>query len=97
MGCSVASNDADTPEEVWGELAEKEGGYVWDTLTKEQQELINYPKFDKENVYWVSNGKSYHSIDWCYTLSKSKNIINGTLEEAIEANKMNPCSKCIGN
>lgn len=95
--CSNSYNNPDTPEEVWGDLVEQEGGYVWDTLSKDQQELINYPKLDKDKVYWVSNGKSYHSIEWCYTLSKSSNIMSGTLEEALENGKADPCSKCVGD
>lgn len=93
-GCK---NEPDTPEEVWGELIEQEGDYVWDTLTAEQQKLINYPDLDKDNVYWVSKGKSYHSIEWCYTLSKSDTILNGTLEEAFDEGKSDPCSKCVRN
>lgn len=96
--CSNNTYDSpDTPEEVWGELIEQEGDYVWDTLTAEQQKLINYPDLDEDKVYWVPNGKSYHSIEWCYTLSKSENIISGSIDEAIEKGKTDPCSKCVGH
>ncbi len=87
----------DTPEEVWGDLIEQEGDYVWNTLTAKQQELINYPDLDKNKVYWVSNGKSYHSIEWCYTLLKSENIVSGSIDKAINNGKSDPCSKCVGN
>lgn len=100
FGCTDTSQKQsgypDTPEEVWGELEDSEGGRVWDTLTKEQQALVNYPYLDTNCVYWVAGGKSYHSIDWCYTLEKSENIQSGPLTEAIEMGKVDPCSKCVG-
>ncbi|UOO38202.1 hypothetical protein IZU99_02790 [Oscillospiraceae bacterium CM] len=86
----------DTPEEVWGKLEQHEGGRVWGTLTPAQQALVNYPKFDKNKVYWTKSGKSYHAIDWCYTLETSHNIMSGTLEQAKAAGKTDPCSKCVG-
>lgn len=98
--CKVTKQDhgsyPNTPEEVWGELEDHEGGRVWDTLTEEQQALVNYPKLDEDCVYWVPKGKAYHSIKWCYTLYRSKDIRSGTLEEAIEMG-LYPCSKCVGD
>lgn len=93
-GCS---SEASNPEEVWGELEAAEGEREWDTLSAEQQELVDYPEFDEDNVYWTPNGKSYHSIEWCYTLEKSKEVINGTLDEAFDEGKDDPCSKCVGD
>jgi len=93
IGCD--SGYPNTPREVWGDLEEHEGRRIWDTLTLEQQALVNYPKFDRDCVYWVSNGKSYHSVKWCYTLNRSKNIQSGSLEEAIKAGKTDPCSMRI--
>jgi len=84
-------------QEIWGDLVESEGGYVWDTLTPEQQNMVNYPKLNKDKVYWTTNGKSYHSVDYCYTLSRSKVIHNGTLEKAMSLGKYDPCSKCVGH
>jgi len=87
----------DTPEEVWGELEQHEGERVWNTLTSEQRALVHYPRFESGKVYWTPNGFSYHSIDWCYTLSRSDTIRIGTLEEARKAGKTDPCSKCVGD
>lgn len=101
FGCTDTSQKQtgypDTHDEVWGELEDSEGGRVWDTLTKSQQALVNYPYLDVNNVYWVAGGKSYHSIDWCYTLEKSDNIQSGPLTEAIEVGKGDSCSKCVGD
>ena len=87
----------DIPEEVWGDLQAAEGQAEWDTLTEAQQDAVNYPAFDESSVHWTPNGGSYHAVDWCYTLSNSSHIINGTLEEAIEKGKDDPCSKCVGH
>ena len=98
FGCTKIDINSlpDTPQEVWGDLEKHEGGRVWDTLTEKQQALVNYPEFDDDCVYWVPKGKAYHSIDWCYTLNRSKDIRSGTLEEAIERGLF-PCSKCVGD
>lgn len=87
----------DTYQEVWGDLEKHEGGAVWGTLTSDQQSYVNYPKFDKNLVYWTPGGKSYHAIDWCYTLEKSETIVSGAFGDAIEAGKTDPCSKCVGD
>ena len=91
-----SGNYPDTPEKVWGDLEQHEGGRVWDTLTAEQRALVHYPRFDTSKVFWTPNGSSYHAVDWCYTLSRAKMIRQGTLEEASKAGKTDPCSKCVG-
>lgn len=45
-------------------------------------------------VYWTPNGKSYHTTSECSTLSRSKTILSGTLDEAIAAGKTDPCNVC---
>lgn len=84
-------------DETWGELKANNGGeLVYDTLSDSEQASVDYPPFDKNKVYWTPNGKSYHAVDWCYTLENSKTILSGTLEEAKNAGKNDPCSKCVG-
>ena len=84
-------------ESTWGKLIEENGGEpVWGTLTAEQQELVNYPYLDKECVYYVPNGEAYHSVDWCYTLERSKTILSIDYDEAISSG-LGPCSKCVGD
>ena len=101
IACSdnKSTNIRNEPEkkEIWGDLVKSEGGYVYNTLTSEQQSLVNYPKLNKDKVYWTPNGKSYHAVDYCYTLSRSKIILNGTLERAMSLGKYDPCSKCVGH
>ncbi|KMT23024.1 ComEC/Rec2 family competence protein [Clostridium cylindrosporum] len=45
-----------------------------------------------ETVYWTPKGKSYHSTTSCPTLSRSKIINSGTIEES---GKYDPCDKCM--
>lgn len=71
--------------------AYENGEDYWDSVEPNIQEL------DENKVYWVPNGKSYHSTDECVALLKSKEICSGTLDEAIEEGKDDPCSKCVGD
>lgn len=93
--CSNVHKEPTTYVEVWGRLEQSESDTVWNELTEVQKEKVNYPTLHKDSVYWTPKGNSYHSIEWCYTLSRSKEIINGTLDEAMEIGKDNPCSKCV--
>ena len=45
--------------------------------------------------FWTPNGKSHHAAGSCSTLSRSKTIISGTLAEAIQAGKDDPCDICF--
>ena len=42
-------------------------------------------------VYWTPNGKSYHTTKNCSTLSRSKTILEGTIQES---GKHDPCDRC---
>ena len=42
-------------------------------------------------VYWTPNGKSYHTTKSCSTLSRSKTILEGTIQES---GKDDPCDRC---
>lgn len=45
-------------------------------------------------VYWTRFGKSYHLDPDCRTLQNSATIYQGTIEEAFEANRTDPCDFC---
>ncbi|HOP82050.1 MAG TPA: thermonuclease family protein [Fervidobacterium sp.] len=53
------------------------------------------PKNLNRIVYWTSNGKSYHYSKDCPLLQKSKTINQGTLQEAIDIGKSDPCNYCV--
>ena len=46
------------------------------------------------SVYWTRFGKSYHLDPDCRTLQNSATIYQGTIEEAFEANRTDPCDFC---
>ena len=45
-------------------------------------------------VYWVKNGEVWHVRASCSSLSRSKNILSGTIEEALDAGKARVCKRC---
>ncbi len=47
-------------------------------------------------VYWTRWGKSYHLDTECSSLSRSTELISGTIEEAFEAKRNDPCDFCAG-
>lgn len=49
-----------------------------------------------KTTYWTPKGKSYHFSSGCRTLSRSKTIYSGTLQEARDAGKTDPCNVCAG-
>lgn len=83
-------------ESTWGDLIEaNDGDLVYDTLTSSQRALVHFPKYDPDCVYYVPDGKSYHSVDWCYTLSRSTDIRSTTELDAEDVKGLEPCSKCV--
>lgn len=46
-------------------------------------------------VYWTPGGKSYHNSRECSTLSRSKTINEGSLNDALAAGKADPCDVCV--
>lgn len=49
------------------------------------------PSTESRTVYWTPNGKSYHTTKSCSTLSRSKTINSGTIEQS---GKNDPCDRC---
>lgn len=45
-------------------------------------------------VYWTRWGKSYHLDPNCHTLMRSSVVFQGSIEEAFEANRHDPCDFC---
>lgn len=78
---------------VWGKLFSAYR-HVYETLTPEQERLVNYPPFTPQKVFYASSSKSYHAVKWCYTLEKSFDIDFCSAAEA-KACGLKPCSKCV--
>ena len=47
-------------------------------------------------VYWTPNGYSYHLSESCHALYHSDVVISGTLQEALDEEKTDPCNYCAG-
>lgn len=47
-------------------------------------------------VYWTPGGGSYHFSQNCTSLKRSKTILTGTLQEALDEGKTDPCNLCAG-
>lgn len=45
-------------------------------------------------VYWTPGGGSYHFSKNCTSLKRSKTIRSGTLQEALDEGKTDPCNLC---
>ena len=46
-------------------------------------------------VWWTQYGKSFHLDENCYHIADSATKTSGTLEEAIEAGRTDPCDHCV--
>ena len=46
-------------------------------------------------VYWTQYGKSMHLDETCYYIAESTTLTSGTVAEAIEAGKTDPCDHCM--
>ena len=68
-----------------------EGEDYWDSVEPNIQPL------DEGEVFWVPNGKSFHSTEDCVALLNSKTILSGSLSDAMRRGKDDPCSKCVGD
>ena len=51
---------------------------------------------DEALVYWTKNGEVWHTRSTCSSLAKSKEILSGTVEQAISSGKDRICKRCGG-
>lgn len=70
------------------------GSYDFDPISAEEQGLaVN--AYGDALVYWSPYGKVYHSHEDCYHLNKSDTLTQGTVDQAIAANRTKLCSNCL--
>lgn len=62
----------------------------------EQQAAANAQQLgaSSDSVYWTEWGKSYHLNPNCQALQNSETVINGTLQQAFDAHRLDPCDFC---
>lgn len=49
------------------------------------------------DVFWTESGTLWHSTYTCSYLSRSKDVIHGSLEDALLAGKTGACSRCFAS
>ncbi|MCF0150650.1 MAG: hypothetical protein HUJ80_04485 [Firmicutes bacterium] len=60
---------------------------------EEFQELET--EYSDQDIYWTRWGKSYHTTSECPSLSRSKEVFQGTIDDALAANRNDPCDFCV--
>lgn len=68
--------------------------YDWNPTSKKDLEAAQAGIGDGV-VYWTMFGKSYHEDENCHTIRDSLNKTSGTVDEAFEANRNDPCDFCV--
>ncbi|MCQ2554293.1 MAG: hypothetical protein MJ171_01405 [Clostridia bacterium] len=66
----------------------------WNPASEEDL-LSAQGQYGTSDVYWTRFGKSYHLDTECQSLTRSKELIAGTVEEAFAANRHDPCDFCV--
>lgn len=67
--------------------------YDWNPISAEQKEEV-IEELGDTDVYWTKFGTVYHLSQDCSHLNHSDELIVGTVEQAIEANKTRVCKDC---
>lgn len=81
-------------DNVWGDMQKYTGdGINFDTLTRYEQSLVNYPAIGSYVYFSSTKSREYHSTDKCYSLLKS----NPISRPASHRRNYDPCSKCVGD
>lgn len=60
----------------------------------EEQKAEAMAEYGDTTVYWTPFGKVYHTDLDCHALNRSDNLTEGTVEQAIAANRTRLCSYC---
>ena len=79
------------PEEYNSSLGISTSSSNSNSSSSNNQSSTSTSSSSSKTVYWTPNGKSYHTTKSCSTLSRSKNILEGTITES---GKSDPCDRC---
>lgn len=66
--------------------------YDWNPISEEQKEAAE--QVITSDVYWTQFGRVYHTSEDCQHLNNSDTLTQGTVEQAIAANKSRLCKTC---
>lgn len=101
MTWGYISKNADYPssyvityDRIWGDLQRYRGdGIPFDTLTRYEMSLVNYPAIGSKVYFSSATSRTYHSTLSCYTLLKSSSPVYRSSSTRYQ---YEPCSKCVG-
>lgn len=69
------------------------GSADWDPVSQEQQAAERQALYGTD-VYWTKGGKKYHTSKDCQHLDRSKEVIFGSVAQAVDEGKDNLCKTC---
>lgn len=67
--------------------------YDWNPISAEEK-AEQIEAYGEADVYWTEHGKKYHLYEDCYSLDRTEQLYTGTVEQAIEANRVEVCKIC---
>lgn len=70
------------------------GSYDFEPISAEEAGIA-VSAYGDALVYWTPFGKVYHTHEDCYHLNKTDTLTQGTVDEAIAANRTKLCSNCL--
>lgn len=89
---TAAPDTSEIPDGTTSEVPEASETTAPVTETDDLPDETTKP--DSVTVYWTASGTKYHTHRDCGSLKNSTNVISGTLEEALEAEKEGLCKRC---
>jgi competence protein ComEC len=71
--------------------------FVQNYQSSDTEQTTAPKEYSEDTVcYWTKSGSVWHLTPNCSYLRNSKNIISGTVKDALLAEKTKPCSRCCG-
>lgn len=72
------------------------GLFSWDWNPMSEEEMTQtINEYSTETVYYTRFGRSYHLNPDCQALLNSKVVFEGTIQEALDAGRNDPCDFCV--
>lgn len=62
-----------------------------------QEAIVELEHGDIDEVFFTQWGRSYHIDEACFHIADSPTKTSGSLEEAFEQKKTDPCDNCVGD
>ena len=87
---SCASNQTENRSD--GVLVDRN---VLSSIIKDIEDKENSYLAEDGNVFWTASGQIWHASHECSYLANSKEILHGTVDEALLAGKERACTRCF--